>query len=106
VSAPSVVTTGTGNPLPRTVTVSWNRSSDDGGGERDIERYAIFRRGVGAAQIGDPISSIPAQVGAYSYSFVDTNVAPGASYVYGVAAQDCTPSVSDISLSNPITVNP
>lgn len=106
VSAPSVVTSGTGNPTPRTVTVTWNRSADDGGGEKDIERYAIFRRDVGAAQIGDPISSVPAQVGAYSYSFVDTNVEPGATYVYGVAAQDCTPSMSAVSLSNPITVNP
>ena len=106
VSAPSVVTTGTGNPLPRTVTVSWYRSADDGGGEKDIERYAIFRRDVSATQIGDPISSVPAQVGAYSYSFVDSNVQPGATYVYGVAAQDCTPSLSGVSLSTPITVNP
>jgi prepilin-type N-terminal cleavage/methylation domain-containing protein len=91
--------------VPQTVTVTWSRSNDDGLGERDIERYAIFRRLATAISNGDPVSSIPAK-GTASYSFVDTGVQPGASYVYGVAAQDCTPNVSDVSVSLPILVNP
>ena len=35
------------------------KSVDDGAGEKDIERYAIFRRLSGATAFGDPISSIP-----------------------------------------------
>ncbi|MDB4900529.1 MAG: hypothetical protein JWN53_2337 [Gemmatimonadetes bacterium] len=91
--------------IPQTVTVTWGKSNDDGGGEKDIERYAIFRRLASVTSNGDPISSIPAK-GASTYSFMDTGVQPGMSYVYGVAAQDCTPNVSDVSLSLPIVVNP
>lgn len=91
--------------IPQTVTVSWTRSGDDGTGERDIERYAIFRRLSSDTRLGDPISSIPGTM-AGTYSFVDTSVLPNATYVYGVAGQDCTPNVSDVMLSAPITVNP
>jgi hypothetical protein len=104
VSAPVVTTTATG-VKPQIVTITWTRSADDGIGEKDIQRYAIFRRFSTAAQIGDPISSVPAKIGATSYSFIDTFVQPNTSYVYGVAAQDCTPSLSDISLSTTITTN-
>jgi hypothetical protein len=104
VSVPTLTQTATG-VKPQTVTVSWNRSNDDGIGEKDIERYAIFRRAASATNNGDPIASIPAK-GATSYTFVDSNVQPNASYVYGVAAQDCTPNVSDVSVSLPILVNP
>jgi hypothetical protein len=90
---------------PQTVTVTWSRSNDDGVGEKDIERYAIFRRAQTAVQNGDPIASIPAKRAA-SYSFLDTGAQPGAAYVYGVAAQDCTPNVSDASLSAPIIIHP
>ncbi|MDB4885541.1 MAG: hypothetical protein JWN79_979 [Gemmatimonadetes bacterium] len=99
------VTQSAAGDVPQTVTVTWSRSNDDGLGERDIERYAIFRRLAAAATNGDPVSSIPAK-GTATYSFVDTGVQPGASYVYGVAAQDCTPNVSDVSVSLPILVNP
>ena len=105
VATPTAVTTASG-VTPQTVTLSWSKSADDGAGEKDIERYAIFRRAASATLIGDPISSIPGRLGASTYTFVDTDLQPGATYVYGVAAQDCTPSVSDVTLSLPITVNP
>jgi prepilin-type N-terminal cleavage/methylation domain-containing protein len=89
----------------KTVTVTWNSSGDDGVGEKDIERYAIFRRLNGALTFGDPIASIPASLKA-TYSFVDTGVLPNESYVYGVAAQDCTPLLSGMNVSLPVTVNP
>jgi hypothetical protein len=86
------------------VTITWSKSGDDGTGEKDIERYAIFRRPSTSAAFGDPISSVPA--GAASYGFVDTAVLAGASYVYGIAAQDCTPLLSGVSSSASVTVNP
>lgn len=90
----------------KTVTITWTKSSDDGGGERDIERYAIFRRLSTDLVFGDPVSSIPA-AGLASYSFVDTQVVPGQSYVYGVAAQDCTPMMSAASMTpSAVVVNP
>jgi prepilin-type N-terminal cleavage/methylation domain-containing protein len=104
VPVPTLTQTATG-VKPQTVTVTWTRSNDDGIGEKDIERYAIFRRSPTATTNGDPVASIPAK-GATSYSFVDSSVQPNTSYVYGVAAQDCTPNVSDVSVSLPILVNP
>lgn len=92
-------------PGGHAVIVTWRASGDDGGFEKDIERYAIFRRPAGATQAGDPIASIPA-TGLGTYFFTDTDVQANASYVYGIAAQDCTPRMSDLVLSNPITINP
>lgn len=90
---------------PRGVTITWSRSNDDGTGEKDIERYAIFRRAFSAEDNGDPIASIPAK-GANSYSFVDNSAQPGATYVYGVAAQDCTPRISAVATSAAILISP
>ncbi|MDB4898391.1 MAG: hypothetical protein JWN53_199 [Gemmatimonadetes bacterium] len=87
------------------VTIAWSAAMDDNlTGEKDIERYAIFRRRDTDPAFGDPISSIPA--GKASYSFVDTAVLPGATYVYGVASQDCTPTMSNVTSSTAVVVNP
>ena len=89
----------------KTVTLTWTRSSDDGGGERDIQRYAIYRRLDTDPLFSDPFTSIPASV-APTYSFVDGQVVPGQAYVYGIVAQDCTPLLSSMSVSAAVTVNP
>jgi hypothetical protein len=86
------------------VTVSWTRSGDDASGEKDIERYAIFRRPAAAAQMNEALGSVPAAA-AGSYSYTDLGAQAGVSYVYGVAAQDCTPAVSDIVVTSPITIS-
>ncbi|MEP6733359.1 MAG: prepilin-type N-terminal cleavage/methylation domain-containing protein [bacterium] len=97
---PTVVATGGATPK---VVVTWTKSSDDGAGEKDIERYAIFRRPSSATIFADPISSIPASmIGTYSYT--DFGVVSGASYVYGIAAQDCTPLLSSVTASVVVTV--
>jgi prepilin-type N-terminal cleavage/methylation domain-containing protein len=90
---------------PKWVKITWGPSSDDGGGEKDIERYAIFRKLSGAAAFGDPISSIPSSMAA-SYTFTDYGVTSGQTYVYGVAAQDCTPNLSPVTASLTVTVIP
>lgn len=90
------------NQTPQ-VTITWTKSSDDNAGEKDIERYAIFRRPSSATVFGDPITSIPGRLAA-SYSFVDNAVVQGQTYVYGVAAQDCTPALSNVVSSLAITI--
>lgn len=101
VSTPTVAANGAG-VSPKKVTITWTRSSDEGGGEKDVERYAIFRRLASATVFGDPITSIPA--GQTTYTFVDTNVILGNSYVYGIAAQDCSPQLSGVNASLAVTI--
>jgi hypothetical protein len=102
--APTVVSSIAG-ANPKFVRVTWGASSDEAGGEKDIERYAIFRRLSGATAFGDPISSIPSSL-ASSYAFTDLGVVAGQSYIYGIAAQDCTPKLSSVTASLAVTVIP
>jgi prepilin-type N-terminal cleavage/methylation domain-containing protein len=101
---PTVVSSVAG-ATPKFIKVTWSKSTDDGGGEKDIERYAIFRKLSGAAAFGDPISSIPAALAA-TYTFTDVGVIAGQAYVYGIAAQDCTPLLSSVTSAAAITVIP
>jgi hypothetical protein len=91
-------------PGQHSVTISWGRSADDGDGDHDVERYAIFRKLATATENGEPIASIPAQPTASGYTFTDPNAVAGERYQYGVAVQDCTPKMSDIAMSAPITI--
>jgi type II secretory pathway pseudopilin PulG len=100
-----VATSSAANAPVKTVSITWTKSTDDGAGEKDVERYALYRRLSTDLSFGDPISSIPASIKA-TYGFVDTQVLPNQTYVYGVAAQDCTPLLSAISITpNAVTVN-
>jgi prepilin-type N-terminal cleavage/methylation domain-containing protein len=84
------------------VTISWTASTDDLGGERDVERYAIYRRVAGTTDFGEPIGSL---VGGHaSYSFVDSNVLSGQQWVYGVSALDCSPLNSGMAISSSVTI--
>lgn len=86
------------------VTLSWSASFDEGSGEKDIVRYAIFRRELPATVWGEPYFSIPP--GHPSYTYTDSEVAAGSTYQYAIAAQDCTPSISPMRLSPQVLVNP
>ena len=101
---PAVVSSIAG-ATPKFVRITWAPSTDENGGEKDIERYAIFRKAPGAASFGDPITSIPASL-QLSYSFTDVGVIAGQAYVYGIAAQDCTPLLSGVTASPSVTVIP
>lgn len=89
----------TGNPL---VNVTWTRSTDEAAGEKDVERYTIFRRPAAVAVFTEPIASIPA--GSVTYTYKDRDVVSGNQWVYGVAAQDCTPNSSSIGATATIIV--
>ena len=84
------------------VGVTWTASTDEAGGERDVERYAIYRRLSTALVFEEPIASMAA--GLANYVFIDNDVRSGERYVYGISAQDCTPAVSSIVQSAVVVV--
>src|SRR5690606_13616661 len=86
------------------IEVTWDASVDEGSGEQDVVRYAIFRRIGGIADWGEPFFSIPAGKANYIYS--DAAVTVGETYQYAVTAQDCTPSMSGLRVSSQLTVSP
>jgi prepilin-type N-terminal cleavage/methylation domain-containing protein len=97
--AAAVVTDGTGVSVVRLV---WNAAVDEGGGENDVVRYVVWRRDSGTTDWGDPYLSIPA--GNTAYLLDDGAVTSGASYDYALAAQDCTPMQSQLSIAGPVIV--
>ena len=72
--------------------LTWNAAVDETAGERDVMRYVLWRDTAAFAAAGDPYLNIPA--GAAPYQFDDTDIISGHTYYYGLAAQDCTPSLS------------
>ncbi|HEY5220456.1 MAG TPA: prepilin-type N-terminal cleavage/methylation domain-containing protein [Gemmatimonadaceae bacterium] len=98
---PSAVTSLTGATSPF-VKLTWSASGDDGAGENDVYRYVIYRRPDTAAVFTQPYSSVAA--GASSYTYTDNAVAHNDHWVYGVAAQDCTPSTSSVGSTGTIIV--
>ena len=86
------------------VRISWNIATDEIGGEKDVERYAVYRRRNGLGNFADePIAIIPAD-GRATYSITDTDVLPTDSWQYGVDAQDCSPQSSDIATTATINI--
>jgi prepilin-type N-terminal cleavage/methylation domain-containing protein len=90
----------TGTPPDTTMLITWNRAVDETGGESDVQAYVIWRRPIGGATWPDPIATVAA--GPISPSYNDETAVPGflPGYQYGLAAQDCTPSLSTM-----VTVN-
>src|SRR5487761_2021546 len=91
--SPSFTTSLPGASSPF-VNLTWAASADDGTGQNDVDRYVIYRRPDTAAVFTLPYSSLPA--GLSSYPFTDNAVSHGEGWIYGVAAQDCTPSTSSV----------
>ncbi len=94
-----VITLTSGDPA---VQLTWNRATDEAGGENDVVRYVIWRRLTTEPDWGDPYLSIPA--GNPSYTYEDTAVITGQQYLYALAAQDCTPSLSTLATTGPLTI--
>jgi type II secretory pathway pseudopilin PulG len=98
---PAVTADTSGTPGLDSVTVTWNPSPDEWGGERDIMRYVIWRRLASDPTWNAPFSSMPN--GQLSYTFVDLTAPDGVAVEYAVSAQDCTPSFSTPTASNFVT---
>ncbi len=84
------------------VTLTFPASVDDLTGEQDVVRYVVWRKLSSATDWGDPYLSIPA--GSASYTYLDQNVASGSTYLYAIAAQDCTPRLSSQLTSGSVSV--
>jgi prepilin-type N-terminal cleavage/methylation domain-containing protein len=78
------------------VDLSWNSSPDQEGGELDVWQYVIYRKVNGATIWENPVMNIAKNPGAASYSITVGGNASGTTYQFGVTAQDCTPTSSDI----------
>jgi len=92
-------------PLPTgepAVKLTWNKATDESGGEKDVERYVIWRKAPADPDWGDPYLSIPA--GQPTYTWTDASVASGDQYFYGLAAQDCTPTLSNLASSGLVVI--
>lgn len=87
------------------IILRWNASVDEASGEKDVVRYVIWKR-TGSpftmGSIGDPFLSVSA--GNATYQYDDGEVLPGENYYYAIAAQDCTPLMSNIRVAGPIFV--
>jgi len=87
------------------IRVAWNAATDEASGERDVERYLIYRRTL-AGTFDDAVAAVAA--GLVNYQYDDPDVDADSQYVYAIAALDCTPLESPMALSATITarVNP
>ncbi len=86
----------------RYVRLNFARSVDETSGERDVERYVIFRRFGSATDWGDPFTTIPG--GDTAYVYTDATVIKDSTYRYAVAAQDCTPTLSGLQQTTTVTI--
>jgi Tfp pilus assembly protein PilV len=82
------------------VQLTWGQSVDEVTGEKDVERYVVWRS-TAPPDWGDPLVSVPA--GSATYTYTDGSVSPGTKYWYAVAAQDCSPALSPQALSGSVT---
>jgi prepilin-type N-terminal cleavage/methylation domain-containing protein len=82
--------------------ISFAPSVDELSGERDVERYIIWRRFGSATDWPEPLTIIPA--GDSLHVYIDRTVLIDSTYRYGVAAQDCTPTRSQLQTSNAVRI--
>lgn len=75
------------------INLQFSASGDEVTGEKDVDRYALFRR-VAGDPWGEPFAVVGKAGGPYVYD--DFDIHPGTTYQYGVAAQDCSPANSTI----------
>ncbi|MFO7946968.1 MAG: S8 family serine peptidase [Armatimonadota bacterium] len=79
------------------ITLTWTKSSDDGGGSNSVTGYIILRREGDSGQF-EQIAELPAGTTTYE----DTNVSDGTEYYYIVRTTDGSKH-SDSSTEGPVT---
>lgn len=90
------------NGTPTKVTIFWNKSLDQDAGEKDVERYMVFKKAVGSTDWGNPIADLAASQDVFS---LDDTTLPSGDWVYAVVAQDCSPSNSGATSTGTVHVN-
>jgi type II secretory pathway pseudopilin PulG len=86
---------------PTKVRIQWNASVDQDNGEKDVERYMVFKRLTLDPDWGEPIASVAAS-GA-SFTLDDTDLKTG-TWVWAIVAQDCSPANSSLANTATITI--
>ncbi len=81
--------------------LSWTRSPDDGAGEFDVRQYVVYSRDDTATVWRDPLLMIAADTTTV-FNIAVGGYTPGALYDFGLAAQDCTPSLSTMMTVNSV----
>ena len=82
------------------VTVTWDKSLEETGGEADVASYFVERRPA-AGTDWEVLGNLLAR-NLTSYAFDDFTFKSG-NWVYGVVAVDCTPSNSPVTISSTIS---
>ena len=103
---PIAVTTATATLFPSwgtptKVTIAWTSSLDQDAGEKDVERYMVFKKLTSSSDWGSPIADLAASQTTYS---LDDNSLSNGTWVYGVVAQDCSPANSAVTPTGAINV--
>lgn len=103
VFAQTVTASYVGPPAPTPqVVLSWQPAVDETGGEKDVQKYVIWRRAAAAPAFAEPFASVPA--GQASYQFSDTQIASHDQWIYGVAAEDCGGQFSPVAVTNQVNI--
>jgi type II secretory pathway pseudopilin PulG len=89
---------------PPAVTISWPPAVDETAGEMDVRQYTLYRR-ESSETVPRPIASIPPGTIGPAYTYVDSDVETGKTYVYLLGATDCTPAQSGLAGSESVTVS-
>jgi len=79
------------------ITVTWDRSADDGQGAKDVKEYRIYR----ASSPYTLLTTVTAD-GRASYSYHDTTAAAGTAFTYKVRAVDNTGESADSNEAGPV----
>lgn len=82
------------------VWLTWGTSADQASGEQDVRQYIIWRRLASATTWAEPLVVVRAEPGMTSYSTEISGNAAGTAYTFAVAAQDCTPAQSPLTLTS------
>jgi type II secretory pathway pseudopilin PulG len=86
---------------PTKVTLTWVKSLDQDAGEKDVARYLVFKKLSASADWGSPMADLAASQNTYT---LDDTTLPSGVWVYGIAAQDCSPANSAVTSTNTINV--
>lgn len=89
---------------PTKVVITWNSSIDQDNGEKDVERYMVFKRETTDPDWGEPIASVAASGASFSIDDTDIHTGEGKTWVWAVAAQDCSPANSALANTSTITI--
>lgn len=87
--------------LPVSVHLVWNSSLDQDNGEKDVQRYLVYKKTTSSGDWGSPIADLAASQ--TTYSLDDTSLSND-EWVYGIVAQDCSPTNSSITSTGAINV--